>query len=144
MNIRAPVQSVSFGQWLSISVSILTLLSVIFLGGRYSQDVESRLAEHQKWINQHEATAKDRRGEVEGSIGRVSAIVSQLDDRLDDAEALEGRLSDRVSALEARGVEMLTSQREMQDSLSEQSGDLKVILAWIDEQRRVQNPRATR
>ncbi len=88
------------------------------------------------WKVEHEAEVKERRGEIEGDLSRLGAQIGSLDERLDGTEALSARLSDRVSATEARSAEFAQTLRELQASINQQSGDLKVILSWIEEQRR--------
>lgn len=77
---------------------------------------------------------------AEAAITRGETRAFQLDDRLDQQEALTLRLSDRVSAAETRGTEFAQSLRELQSSINSQSGDIKVILDYVAEQRRQRNP----
>ena len=96
------------------------------------------------WKIEHEAEIKERRGEIQGDLSRLGAQIKGLDDRLDDEEASSARLSDRVSATEARGAEFAQTLRELQSAINQQGTDLKVILSWIDEQRRQSQPAGRR
>lgn len=96
------------------------------------------------WRAEQEAEAKERRGEIEGHLSRLGTQIGGLDDRLDVEEAATARLSDRVSSAETRSAEFAQALREVQASLNEQRGDLKVILSWIEEQRRETQPASRR
>lgn len=124
-------------EWnLNTILGLVTLVTVILTGGYWLNDNDRDIAAIQEWIGEHEGVSRERRGEVEGDLSRVATQVVTLDDRLDVEEATVSRISDRVSAAEARSAEVAATIRELQTSINQQSGDLKVILAWIDEQRR--------
>lgn len=119
--------------------TLLQLLTiVVMLGGGWTVWVNLRrdVIELQGWRAELESDRKDRRGAVEGSIARLGAQAGSLDDRLDQQEAMTIRLSDRLSANEARSQEFAQTLRELQASINEQSGDLKVIRSWIERQER--------
>ena len=119
--------------------TLLQLLTiVVMLGGGWTVWVNLRrdVIELQGWRAELESDLKDRRGAVEGSIARLGTQAGSLDDRLDQQEAMTIRLSDRLSANEARSQEFAQTLRELQASINEQSGDLKVIRSWIERQER--------
>lgn len=132
-----PIHRAERLEWNLNTLVQLLGIAVIIIGGigvwfNLNRDV----TEIQEWKVLHEADVKERRGQIEASLARGSAQVQALDDRLDTQEAFAVRLSDRVSAAEARGAEFAATLRELQSSINEQGTDLKVILSWIDEQRR--------
>ena len=88
------------------------------------------------WRRQHEQDIKERRGANEAALSRLTTQFDTLDERLDDAESLTSRLSDRQAADNARVNELSATLRDLQASIQAQSGDIKVILSWIEEQRR--------
>lgn len=126
-------------EWnLNTIIQLITLAGVLVTGGIAWNDTRRDIAGIKEWIADHETDGRDRRGVVEANIARLGTTVTTLDDRLDTQEAQAARLSDRVSATEARSAEFAQTLRELQASINAQGGDLKVILAWIDEQRRQQ------
>lgn len=79
----------------------------------------------------------------------VDTSLTDLDDRVNAAETQILRLADRATAIESRNTEMLQALRESQqqqaaivEKLSQQAADLKVILAFVDEQRQRQRSTA--
>lgn len=108
----------------------------LFLVGSWSNDVRRDADAFRDWIVAHEADVQKITAEIEASFARVDARVSGISDRLAAEEGLVQRLSDRIAVAESRGAEVSASIRDLQANINAQSGDLKVILAWIDEQRR--------
>lgn len=132
-------------EWnLNTIISLTTLIGVLVGGGYWLNDQDRDIADHTKRLDAIEANSKERRGEIESDFGRIGAQIVGLDDRLDTEEATTTRLSDRVSATEARSAEFAQTLRELQASINQQSGDLKVILSWIEEQRRQSQPAGRR
>ena len=124
-------------EWnLNTLIQLVTLAGVLVTGGVAWNNTRRDIIEVKSWISDHEAEGRDRRAQNEAGIARLGTSVSGLDDRLDTQEAQSTRLSDRISAAEARGAEFAQTLRELQASINEQGTDLKVILSWIDEQRR--------
>lgn len=128
-------------EWnLNTILQLITLTGVIVTGAVAWNDTRRDIGSINEWIADHETQQRERRGEIEAGISRVATQTGALDDRLDQQEALAVRLSDRVSAAEARSAEFAVALRELQTAINQQSGDLKVILAWIEEQRRGDRP----
>lgn len=124
-------------EWnLNTIMNAVTLAGVLVTGGVLWNDTRRDIVSVNEWIADHEGEVRERRGSIDAGISRVSAQVTGLDDRLDSQEALTVRLSDRISAAEARSAEFAVALRELQTAINQQSGDLKVILSWVDEQRR--------
>lgn len=124
-------------EWnLNTIIQLFTLAGVLVTGGVAWNNTRRDIGEIKSWISDHEAEGRDRRGQNEAGLARLGTSVGGLDDRLDTQEAQSTRLSDRVSATEARSAEFAQTLRELQSSINEQGTDLKVILSWIDEQRR--------
>lgn len=131
-------------QWnLNTIVSGVTLLMVLLggagtlVGGGYAiNDVRRDIQAHDAWIAEHEAAIRERRDENQSAIASMRTSLVSVDDRLDAEEAMSTRLSDRQAAADARGAELAAAVRDLQTAINDMSGDLKVIRAWIDEQRR--------
>lgn len=117
-------------------LQLLSILVMLLGGWTIWVNLRRDVVEIQEWKTNLIVETKERRGQIEANFARVSTQASTLDERLDAQEAAVGRLSDRVSAAEARSAEFAQTLRELQSSINQQSGDLKVILAWIEEQRR--------
>lgn len=123
-------------EWNLNTVVQLIGLALILLGGGYwLNDQERDIRALNDWRLEHEAEGKERRGANEAAVSRLGAMVSGLDERLDTAEAASVRLSDRVSATEARSAEFATNLRELQRAINEQGSDLRYIRTWIEDQR---------
>ena len=118
--------------------TILTLVSFVGLLAAYWFGIRGDVDMLLDWKADTEIAAKERSADVQADFARLNTASNALDERLDQQEALSIRLSDRISAGEARSAEFAQTLRELQSSINQQSGDLKVILAWIDEQRRQQ------
>lgn len=122
-------------------LQLLSILVMLLGGWTIWVNLRRDVVELQEWKTNLIVETKERRGQIEANFARVSTQASTLDERLDAQEAAVGRLSDRVSAAEARSAEFAQTLRELQSSINQQSGDLKVILAWIEEQRRHEGTR---
>lgn len=122
-------------------LQLLSILVMLLGGWTIWVNLRRDVVELQEWKTSLIVETKERRGQIEANFARVSTQASTLDERLDAQEAAVGRLSDRVSAAEARSAEFAQTLRELQSSINQQSGDLKVILAWIEEQRRYEETR---
>lgn len=124
-------------EWnLNTIIQLVTLAGVLVTGGVAWNNTRRDIDGIKEWITSHEAEGRERRGQNEAATARLGTGVSGLDDRLDVQEAQSVRLSDRISAAEARSAEFAQTLRELQSSINQQGSDLKVILSWIDEQRR--------
>jgi hypothetical protein len=99
---------------------------------------EGRLS--RAWREGLERAISEQQGRAEANIAVVASTASALDDRLDDSETSIARLSDRVSAAEARSAELGASLQALQSTINEISGDVKVMLL---EQRRADGIRGT-
>jgi septal ring factor EnvC (AmiA/AmiB activator) len=119
----------SFPEWnFNTLVQVVGLL-VIFSGGLFAYFSTASKAEHAA------AAALENKTQAVAIATNVATTAAALDDRLDDSESMIARLSDRISASEARSAELSASMRELQKAVNETAGDVKVILAWIEEQR---------
>lgn len=102
---------------------------------RVSAD-EQDIREEKAWRAAHEATAKDRRGEIEAGLSSLGTAANALDQRVDGVEAKTDRQADRQAANDAKLAEALVSLQEVQKSVTDIQSDQKVILSYVDEQRR--------
>lgn len=96
-----------------------------------------------RWREIREMDVKERRAVYESKIAALETGVKGLDERLDKQENDSGRLSDKQSATDARLSENTQAVRDLQKSINEQGGDIKVIRAYIDEERshKKENPK---
>lgn len=130
---RLPSKAPHAFEWnLNTILNAITLAAVIFGGAGV---LVGGGAGYQRLVSQIDSNL-ERWTETEGDVTRNAALIDALEDSVADATAVTTRLSDRVSAAEARSTEFAQTVRELQATLNSQSGDLKVILAWIEEQRR--------
>ena len=92
---------------------------------------ESDIREEKSWRAAYEATNRDRRGEIDGSISALGAQSGALDQRIDSVEAVTTRQSEQQSATNARLGEALTAIRDLQKQVADVASDQKVILNRI-------------
>lgn len=85
---------------------------------------------------QIERSISDLSGRADASVAKTEANKEAISNRVSEAETSIIRLSDRVSADGARLTELGVQMQRLLDMAHTQSGDLKVIISRIDEQRR--------
>lgn len=136
-NMRFPQRSPGAWEWnLNTIVQLVGLAMLAITAAGVWFGLRSDVQDLMDWRSSQEIATKERRGEIEADLSRLGTQGIALDDRLDAQEVITSRISDRLSAAEARGAEVSQTIRELQSSINAQGGDLKVILAWIEEQRR--------
>ena len=132
-----PQKAPGFPQWnLNTIVQLVGLFLIALTAAGVWFGLRDDVSGLFEWKANLEASLKERRGEVEGDFARLGAQIIAMDDRLDTEEATSSRLSDRVSANEARSAEFAQTLRELQSAINQQSGDIRVIRSWIEGQPR--------
>lgn len=126
-----------------LATSIVGWCAGLLVVGYWINDVRRDGDAFRDWIVAHEADVREITARIDANFSRVDARVAEMDERLGDEEALMQRLSDRIAVAEDRGAEVAASIRDLQTTLNAQGGDLKVMLAWVDELRQARNPRTS-
>ena len=136
-HMQFPQKAPGFPQWnLNTLVQLVGLFLIAITAAGVWFGLRGDVQGLKDWKTEHEGEAKDRRGEIEADLARLGTQGATLDDRLDAQEAITSRLSDRVSAGEARRLEDAQTLRELQSAINQQSGDIRVIRSWIESQPR--------
>jgi septal ring factor EnvC (AmiA/AmiB activator) len=127
---RAPVFEWNFNTIISGVTLIAVLLGgagTLIVGGYKINDLRRDVEEN-----------KERRLENTTNVAANKAMIDSLGNRITIVETTLLRLSDRISRTEAQNSNLTQSIGNLQKTIGEQSGDIKVIAAWVEDQRRRQ------
>lgn len=112
---------------LNTVIQIVTLVGMV--GGgiaiwtNQSRDVE----ELQAWVRGHESYHKDRLAEVKANEAGVNQRLNGIEADVRKATNMNEQLSYRVTVAEQSTTTTASAIKELQSTLSQQSGDLKVV-----------------
>jgi len=120
---RAPKLEWNLNTVLQI-ISLLTLLSGgIYVWANTTRDIQDL----QQWRAGHETLHKDRLAEVKSIEGRTEERFRSLEADNRKATSLLENLSYRVTVTEQTTTSTATAIKELQNLVSQQAGDIKVV-----------------
>lgn len=115
-----------------------------------AQALERHIEEGKDRIEENQATMASLRAGIEATNSamqtlaqnlndRIGNVANDFDDRMDSEDSAVTVLTGRMGGAEARNSEISTTLQSLQASVNDQSGNIKVITAWVEEQKRRQD-----
>lgn len=154
-------------QLISMAIFVSSLFGMAFIWGGRFEGVQRDIGENHKEtvdlntkLETHMRDAEDTRDQSQGELSglrtsidatnatittlsqtqseRINNLASAFDDRMDGTESAVALLTGRMGGAEARNSEISVTLQVLQTAMNDQNGNIKVIAAWVEEQKRRQ------
>lgn len=115
-------------EWnLNTLIQLVTLAGMLFGGAAIWINNDRDITDLQDWRKEHEQAIKDRLAERKANDARFDQRLVGLETDLRKQSSIADNLTYRVTTVETQASTMSQTVGEIQKSLSQQSGDLRVI-----------------
>lgn len=109
------------------AATLITAISTIGLTGYTWANTTRDIQDLVEWKTAHESTQRERLAEIKERDGKVDATISNLAQDINAQAKKVDNLEYRVAVSETSMTAMALAQKDMQGSVSDMQGDLKVI-----------------
>lgn len=115
-------------EWnLNTLIQLVSLVGMLFGGAAIWINNDRDITDLQDWRKEHEQSIKDRLAERKANDARFDQRLVGLETDLRKQSSIADNLTYRVTTVETQASTMSQTVNEIQKSLSQQSGDLRVI-----------------